>query len=47
MNKSFGTFWVQIGQLFEAQWIFEVCLKIDKSLVSKENVVDFGILKNM
>ena len=35
MNKSFGTFWVQIGQLFEAQWIFEVCLKIHKSLWSK------------
>ena len=24
---SFGTFCAQIGQLFELQWIFEVCLK--------------------
>ena len=44
LYASFGTFYAQIGQLFEAQWVFEVCLKIDKSLSSKENVVDFGIL---
>ena len=33
----FGTFCAQIGQLFEAQWVFEICLKINKSLSSKEN----------
>ena len=27
-------------------WVFEVCLKIEKSLLSKENV-DFGILPNV
>ena len=27
---SFGTFYSQIGQLFEAQGVFEVCMKIDK-----------------
>ena len=43
-NPSFGTFCVQIGQLFEPQF---VCLKIDKSLLSKQNVVDFGILMNI
>ena len=47
LYASFGTFWVQIVQLFEAEWVFEVCLKIDKSLLSKENVVDFGILPNV
>ena len=31
---SFGTFIVQIGQLFEAQRVFEKCLEIDKSLLS-------------
>ena len=41
---SFGTFNVQIGQLSEAQCVFEICLKIDNWLSSKENVVDFGIL---
>ena len=44
LYASFDTFCVKIGQLFEAQWVFEECLKIDKSLSSKENVVDFGIL---
>ena len=29
LYASFGTFYVQIGQLFEAKLIFEVCLKID------------------
>ena len=38
---SFGTFCVQISQSFEAQGIFEECLMIDKSLIPKENVVDF------
>ena len=46
LYASFGTFWVQIGQLFEAQWVFEKCLKTVKSLFSKENVVDFGNLPN-
>ena len=41
LYASFGTFCVEIGQLFE------VCLKIDESLSSKENVVDFGILPNV
>ena len=44
LYPSFGTFCAQIGQLFEAQWVFEICLKINKSLSSKENVVDFAIL---
>ena len=44
---SFDTFCVQIGQLFEAQSVFEICLKIDNWLSSKENVVDFGILPNV
>ena len=33
LYSSFGTFCAQIGQSFEAQWVFEVCLKIDKSLL--------------
>ena len=32
LYASLGTFYAQIGQLFEAKWVFEVCLKIDKSL---------------
>ena len=32
---SFGTFCVQNGQLFVAQWVFEVCLKIDYRIFSK------------
>ena len=44
LYASFGTFCARIGQSFKAQWVFELCLKIDKSLSSKENVVDFGIL---
>ena len=42
---SFGTRCVQIGQLFEAQWAFEECLKIDKSSFSKENVADFEFFR--
>ena len=38
---SFGIFCVQIGQLFEAQWVFGKCMKTVKSLFSKENDVDF------
>ena len=44
LYASFGTFCAQIGQLFKAQWVFEICLKINKSLSSKENVIDFVIL---
>ena len=33
LYASFGTFCVQIGQLFEAQWVFEVCLKVDESML--------------
>ena len=29
LHASFGTFYVQIGQLFEAQWVFEEYMKID------------------
>ena len=29
LYASFGTFYVKIDQLLEAQWVFEVCLKID------------------
>ena len=41
LYASFGTFCVQIDQLFEAQWVFEKCMKTVKSLFSKENDVDF------
>ena len=47
LYASFGTFCVQIGQLFAAQWLFETCLKFNKSLSSKENVDDFAILPNV
>ena len=36
LYASFGTFCIQIGQLFKSQWAFEDCLNIDKSLFSKE-----------
>ena len=42
---SFGTFCVQIGQLFAAQWVFEKCMKTVKSLFSKENDVDFEFFR--
>ena len=29
LYASFGTFCVQMGQLFASQWVFEACLKID------------------
>ena len=41
---SLGTFCTQISQFFEAQWVFVVCLKIDKYFSSKKKVVNFGIL---
>ena len=48
LYASFGNFCDQIGQLFEAQWLFVVlCLKIDKSLSSKQNVVEIGILPSV
>ena len=47
LYASFGTFCDQIDQSFEAEWVFEVRLEIDKSLWSKENVFDFGILTNV
>ena len=40
LYSSFGTFCVQIVQLFEAQWALEECLNMDKSSFSKENVSD-------
>ena len=45
LYASFGTFCVQIGQFFEAQWVFEKCLKTVKSLFSKENEVDFEFFR--
>ena len=42
---SLGTFWVQIGQLFEAQWVFEKCMKTVKSLFLKENDADFEFFR--
>ena len=45
LYASFGTFYIQIGLLFEAQWYFKLCLKIYKSLLSKENVIDFEIFR--
>ena len=41
----FWYFCVQSGQLFEAQWAFEECLKVDKSPFSNENVDDFEFLR--
>ena len=40
LYASFGTFCVEIGQLCETQWVFEACLKINKSLSWKENSSD-------
>ena len=31
LHASFGTFFVEIDQLFEAQWAFEECLNMYKS----------------
>ena len=45
--RFFWYLFVRIGQLFETQCLFEVCLEIDKSLSSKGNVADFGILPNI
>ena len=45
LYASFGTFYVQIGQLFEAQWVFEKCLKTVKLLFSKKNDVDFEFFR--
>ena len=47
LYASFGTFNAKIGQSFEAQWVFEEGLKIDKKMSSKEKLVDFGILPNV
>ena len=42
---SFDTLCVQNGKFFEAQWIFEKCLKTVKSLFSKENDVHFEFFR--
>ena len=42
---SFGTFWAQIGQSFEVQWVFEKYMKTVKSLFSKENYVDLEFFR--
>ena len=47
LYASFGTIYAKIDQLFEAEWVFELCLEIDKTLLSKENVLDFEILSNV
>ena len=44
LHASFSTFCDQIDQLFEAQWVFEECLIIDKVPFSKESVADFEFL---
>ena len=46
LYASFGIFCAKIGQLLEAQRVFEECLEIDKLLLSKENVIDSEILPN-
>ena len=45
LYASFGTFCVQMDQLFESQWAFEEYLSMDKSLFSKENVTDFDFFQ--
>ena len=45
LYASFGTFYVQIGQLFEAQWVFDKSMKTVKSLFSTENDVDFEFFR--
>ena len=45
LYASFGTFYVQIGQLFEAEWVFENCKKTVKSLFLKESDVDFEFFR--
>ena len=35
LYASIGTFCAKIDEVFEAEWVFEVCLEIDKSLLSK------------
>ena len=47
LYASFGTFCVQIGQLFESQWAFEECLNIDKSLFSKHSVISETFLAQL
>ena len=42
---SIGTCCVQIGQLLEAQRVFEKCMKTAKSLFSKENYVDIEFFR--
>ena len=44
LYASFGTFCVQIGQFFEAQWVFEKCLKTVKSVFLKENIANFEFI---
>ena len=46
LYASFGTFCVQVGQSFEAECVFKKCLKMVKSMFSKENVVDFELRPN-
>ena len=45
LYASFDTFYVQIGQIFEAQRVFGRCMKMVKSLFSKENEVDFEFFR--
>ena len=45
LYASFDTFYVQVGQLFKAQRVFERCMTMVKSLFSKENVVDLEFFR--
>ena len=45
LYASFGTFCVQIGQLFAAQWVFEKYLKTVKWLFLKEYDVNFEFFR--
>ena len=40
-------FFSRTDQLLDAQWVLDLCLKIDKLMLSKENIVDFRILPNV
>ena len=45
LYASFGTFCVRIGHLFEAQRVFEKCMRTVKSLFLKENDADFEFFR--
>ena len=45
LHASFGTFCVQISQLFEGQGVFEECFEIHKYPFSKKKGDDFEIFR--